>query len=754
MTRKEASAIRRVPWPGSARAGESTLESSLLHRLSGRDQTLLRWMGWRLRLLVGAALIGWAGILWLAHGLGAYNHLHAEWRPTASGAPELVSGGPHAALKAHEGRQLTQLLDSDGLAVATGSLLWGSSPRWGTDDQRRALELADLQQLSAALAQAQVTLVFDDAQRVDVHPMPRGLAGLSGTFWLLSLVSLVLYLVAMVLVLAQPSGRNLLYAVMAICQCANLLLQGIVSSDLPGLPAGFIGLIYPLQTGLDLAVVAAIVHASSLHPHRLPGASAIAAAGWFGAVTVWSGVQQGSLASGWWWIQATYGLYGLAGIGLLAWSHRIEPHPFAVVLQRFGAVACVAWLLLTAFISTTVNQPVLHQSVVLIGPMTWHVFFALVLLFVPFLSRVRPLTREFALLAGVSAVATSLDLLFVAIFSLGQFASLTLALFVALAVYAGARQWTLDRVLGRRAITIEQMFGQLYQVAREVELHPEKAPQLLERLLRDLFDPLEWTIARKRITAARAVADGSTLLLPVPQMLANADPWTTGSIVMRFAHRGRRLFTDEDAQLAGRIVEQLERAIAFDRAVEQGRSEERARLAQDLHDDIGARLLTLMYQAPSQEMESYIRHTLQDLKTLTRGLAAPSHCLSHAIGEWKADLTQRLALANVKLHWHASVDEDVALTVVQWSAWTRVLRELVSNVIAHAGAQNVSVSLRLAGQCWTLEVSDDGHGREPQGWAPGLGVGGVRKRVRQLGGDVAWQELSPRGIRCTVSVLP
>ena len=146
-------------------------------------------------------------------------------------------------------------------------------------------------------------------------------------------------------------------------------------------------------------------------------------------------------------------------------------------------------------------------------------------------------------------------------------------------------------------------------------------------------------------SAIRVVADGSAMMLPVPQLngegAADAvDP--SRSIVLRFAHRGRRLFTSEDARLADRIVEQLRRAVAFDKAVEQGRSEERARLAQDLHDDIGARLLTLMYKAQSPEMEEYVRHTLQDLKTLTRGLAASNHRLSHAAAEWKADLTQRL----------------------------------------------------------------------------------------------------------------
>ncbi|MFY9512487.1 MAG: ATP-binding protein, partial [Rubrivivax sp.] len=224
------------------------------------------------------------------------------------------------------------------------------------------------------------------------------------------------------------------------------------------------------------------------------------------------------------------------------------------------------------------------------------------------------------------------------------------------------------------------------------------------------------------------------------------------ALVLRFARRGQRLFTSEDARLADRIVEQLRRAVAYDKAVERGRNEERQRIAQDLHDDIGARLLTLMYQAQTPEMEDYIRHTLLDLKTLTRGLAAAEHRLSHAAAEWKSDLTQRLTAAHVQLGWSFEVDHDVRLSVVQWSALTRVLRELVSNAIYHAQASQVDVAFSLIGSKLTLSVADDGNGRDPQSWSHGLGLGGVRKRVKLLGGEVRWRENTPRGIVCEVGV--
>jgi signal transduction histidine kinase len=359
--------------------------------------------------------------------------------------------------------------------------------------------------------------------------------------------------------------------------------------------------------------------------------------------------------------------------------------------------------------------------------------------------------REFGLLAAVSSVATALDLLFVATFSLGQFASLTLSLFVSLAVYSGARQWILNRLLGKRTLTTERMFEQVYRIAREVEVHPERTTVLLCELLRELFEPMELTMIDMASATSRVTGDGSTMLVPVP-VLSDEVIDHGESIVIRFSQRGRRLFNSEDARLTNRIVDQLRRAVVYDKAVERGRGEERLRLAQDLHDDIGARLLTLMYKAQSPEIEDYVRHTLQDLKTLTRGLAAPNHRLSHAAAEWKADLTQRLTAAQVELSWSCEIDNDVLLSVTQWSALTRVLRELVSNAIAHSQAQRVDIDFRLDNDRLHLIVSDNGIGRDPKSWSHGLGLGGVRKRIKQLGGEVEWRDFYPHGISCSVTV--
>jgi signal transduction histidine kinase len=504
---------------------------------------------------------------------------------------------------------------------------------------------------------------------------------------------------------------------------------------------------------LDLVSAAAALHAFTLHPLTLPWAGRVSAASW-AMVALFAAITAGVALPGvWWWGQALVLVLGLGTIGVLTQSYKIEPNPFAAVMRRLTLIAVGTFALISLAVAVSSSRAEIQGAALTVGTVVWTLFFASQLLLLPFLSRSKQVLREFAMLAGISTVAASFDLLFVAVFSLGAFTSLTLAVFVALGVYAAVRQWMLNQLMGSTVLTTERTFEQLYRVAREVQERPHRYMPLLTQLLRDLFEPLEVLRVDRSAALARVVGGGSALLVPVRQAAGNEDDIGTPTLLLlRFARRGQRLFTEDDARLADRVVEQLRRAVAYDKAVERGRSEERHRIAQDLHDDIGARLLTLMYKAPSPEVEEYIRHTLQDLKTLTRGLAASEHRLSHAAAEWKSDLTQRLTAAHVELGWSFSFDRDVRLTVVQWSALTRVLRELISNTLYHAQATRVDVSFTLHGTVLSLQVADDGLGTAPQGWSHGLGLGGVRKRVKLLGGEVRWRERPPRGIVCEVRV--
>jgi signal transduction histidine kinase len=717
----------------------------------------------RRRLLVSMALLGCVAIFVLAHLLANRATVLGHWSAGERGELLLLSS-ERPALAGLQGRTLVGIAKAGGTSsadlVPLDASLLHRAPRWQPQDQARARSLAQNAALDTALAQGSVQLHFSGGETVDVATELRGYAGLGWWFWPLVGAALALYLFGWALLLARPQARNVLFLVITLCQAGNLLL--IAVQTLPGLGLGLppqlplLGLDLGLRFALDVITAAAITHAFALHPKHLAQARAVAAGVWATALVATLVVGSGVLHQAWWWAQAVCVGMGGASLLVMAHSYRLEPNPYALALRRLALAALGTLLLVTVAVAAACDRPTLAHGVAVGASVAWYLFLASLLMLAPFLAGSRQLLREFALLAGISTVAASLDLLFVALFSLGPFTSLALAVFVSVALYTSARQVLLNQMLGSRALTTERTFEQLYRAARAVQAQPARYSAVIAQLLQELFEPLQCSpvAAAGRVPSQAQVSSaGSALVVPVwAPGGGNLDPETgaAAGLVLRFAQRGQRLFTSEDALLADRVVEQLRRAVAYDHAVERGRTEERLRLAQDLHDDIGARLLTLMYQAPNPEMEDYIRHTLQDLKTLTRGLAASQHRLSHAAAEWKADLTQRLTAARAELVWTFTSDHDAQLSVVQWSALTRILRELVTNALYHGNATRVEVVFTLQAQTLHLAVLDDGQGHNPQSWAHGLGLGGVRKRVKLLGGEVAWADNPPRGIACRV----
>lgn len=724
---------------------------------------LPRWLGWRLRLLVGTVLLGCLMVFGVAQWLTGLPKLPVSLRATPQGQVKLHSVD-YPTLQRLEGQGVEglrfELPQAQGPArtfdIPIDVLLLQRSGRWISDPlerQRFVAHHARMDQVLASWSPSGMTaqLRLSQAPPEPILIAPRGWMGLTPLFWLLSVMALMVLAVGAVVLLAGPQWRNVAFALLTLSQSGQLMFIAIETNLDVFAPGWFVALDTPLRMVFDLVCAAAMVQVAVLHPRRLKAWPGYTALGWLAAAALWFGLWPLRTGASWWALHLGCMALMLAAIALMSAAHQADPHPFTLVLRRFTLITLVTWVLLSLAVAKGVTRPDMQLNITIFGVMTWHVFVATQLLLSPYLSRSKQILQEFSLLAASSTIAASLDLLFVAVFSLGQFTSMTLSLFLAFGAYLIVRRWLMTRLPGRDSLTMERLFQRLYRIAREVERHPDTLDASLMRLMRELFDPLEVTLVQGHVPTTALRGNGSVLLVPLPR--AAHDHGTLRHVlVLRHSHKGQRLFTTADASLAERIVEQLQRALSFDQAVEQGRSEERLRIAQDLHDDIGARLLTLMYQAPNGEIEEYIRHTIQDLKTLTRGLAAQSHGLAEAAGEWKRDLSHRLGAARCELDWKLQLDADMTLSMVQWSALTRILRELVSNAISHAKANKVQVTLRLAQDQLSLVVQDNGVGRAPASWSHGLGLGGVRKRVKQLNGSVRWLEAEPKGIRCEVVV--
>ncbi len=697
-----------------------------------------------LGLLAAAVLVLWMRLL--ASG----PHLPLDWQLHDDGMAT-VAPNRQPALAPWTGHAVEELVSPQGQRLALPQLGDQQAQRWIVQDAQRARQQQRQAQIAQVLAQPQLTWVFSPAGTALADVPSRGLSGLGLASWLLCALTGALLLAAAVVLLTNPGLPAGLFVLMALAQSLNLLL--LAGELLPGLgtPAWMVSYALLLGRWADVVMAAALVHLAAHYPRRIAVARPWAAGIWGLAALLLAALGQQLLPGAWWWAQAWTLLCGALAVGLLLRSERADGGPLARLLRYLVLAALSTHVLIGLANAWSTQDSPQPYAIALAGLVVWHVFVASLLLLGPFLSRSRRVMRELALLAGVSTVAAALDLLLETGTALDNVVSLLLALGVSTGLYLLAKRWVLSQLTGSAGISGERLFDSLYRMARALEPAPDQAGPQLTALLREVFNPLQIAQATQTVTRVKLLQDGSTLVVPIPAMAEGPDArHLAGSIVLRHAHHGQRLFSPDDQNLVERLIEQLSRAVAYDRAVERGRTEERTRIAQDLHDDIGARLLTLMYKAPNAEIEEYIRHTLQDLKTLTRGLAASNHRLSHAAAEWKADLSQRLNATGCDLHWSFSADRDIILNVVQWSGLTRIMRELVNNIISHAQATQVEVSVQVDRGRLALVICDDGIGRAPAHWSHGLGLGGVRKRAKLLGGQVQWLEAQPRGIRCEV----
>lgn len=716
-------------------------------------------------------------LVWLL-ALSGSPHLPGEWRGDAAGQLWLVGSGSQAAPQAQQalapvvGQRLVQVTGPGGQswAASAEALAWPISVR--VDADGRAAQRSTQADLAALLRQPSLQLQFEHGQTVSLAPVHRGLTGLSVSSWLLLGGAWLLALAGGAVANSRPGPASRWFALLAGAQAVNLALHAAATGPGLGWAPAWAVQAWPLQRLSDAVTGVALLQLLLHHPRPWPGpglhrpaltwlplasglAGTAAMAGWLGAPAErlawpWAAIETLTWAGAALWLQrrAAQASPSVAG--------RQLGRALSLGVLALAALLCaLAWA--GAHNATTFARVApAWFSTVLAGVLT-----AMAWPMLPMQAR-----RQVSALAGLGLGAVLLwgglsSVLGLALATEAAVTPLALALAPVLVGCAAVTMAGLLHASQTRAQAAgmeqraEHLFDTLYRAARALERTPERAHEQVGDLLRSVFDPRTLTHTRRTVSRVKVSTDGLTLAVPLPAA-ATHDParagWSPGTLVLHHAHQGRQRFGAEDRQLAERLMDQLRRAVVYDQAVERGRSEERTRIAQDLHDDIGARLLTLMYKAPNAEIEGYIRHTLQDLKTLTRGLAAANPRLSHAAAEWKADIAQRLQAAGCDLRWSYQAEGDTVLSVVEWSGLTRVLRELVNNILAHAQATQVDIVLQLKAQQLHLSVSDDGQGQSPETWSHGLGLGGVRKRVKLLGGQVRWQAQSPRGICCLVQV--
>ena len=186
----------------------------------------------------------------------------------------------------------------------------------------------------------------------------------------------------------------------------------------------------------------------------------------------------------------------------------------------------------------------------------------------------------------------------------------------------------------------------------------------------------------------------------------------------------------------------------------QTEERERRRIATEIHDRIGQSLAvnkiqlgSLQAEIDSQDLKTkieYIREllsqTIRDTRTLTFELSPP---VLYELGlqaalEWLAEIVRKQSGLKVDV---AGDGSDQRLDAEKRVLLFRICRELLFNVVKHAGANRARLSLRGDGAAIMVKISDDGTGFDPDllraGYDPfkrGFGLFSIREQLQHHGG--------------------
>jgi ligand-binding sensor domain-containing protein/signal transduction histidine kinase len=253
-------------------------------------------------------------------------------------------------------------------------------------------------------------------------------------------------------------------------------------------------------------------------------------------------------------------------------------------------------------------------------------------------------------------------------------------------------------------------------------------------------------------------ADGVSSERPAALRLTVAPFWWERRLIQGSAAAALLLVTGFGVRqislrrVRARLAE-LERARSLDR--------ERARIARDLHDDLGSRLahIAMLAQTPGVtdpdgrilRAASEAAHTMDELVWTVNARHDTVESFAHYLGQFAEEY---VAAAGLRCRLEIPVDlSERALAADVRRHLYLASKEAVTNAVKHARATEVGVTVHLADSALVLEIRDDGRGLPAGDLGPsGNGLKNLRERMRAAGGTLEIESAAGSGtrIRCRV----
>lgn len=340
--------------------------------------------------------------------------------------------------------------------------------------------------------------------------------------------------------------------------------------------------------------------------------------------------------------------------------------------------------------------------------------------------------------SGGVVVLLGIDIALISIVALDRLPAFSIALLAVAFCYLPAREQIARLLMGGPRLSQDQLFDLITDVGLAATA-PEQRRRL-HLLMQSVFNPIEISDCASDVPQGQIGHGGETMDLPG---LGLVPP-----LRLRWAHRGRRLFSPGDLRQALTLLNMVQQILDRRRAYEAGVEEERRRINRDIHDNIGIQLLGALHSSVLPRKDVLIRQALTDLREIISNSEGDAPALPVLVADLRSEITEHLVAAEIAVTWDLPDLPDFPLAPSAVIALRAILREAAGNIIRHSGARHAVIRLSVRGDSVGalppqvhISVTDDGTGAMPKagdagGPREGHGLGNLRQRAEMQGGHL------------------
>ncbi|HTD93381.1 MAG TPA: ATP-binding protein, partial [Chitinophagaceae bacterium] len=197
------------------------------------------------------------------------------------------------------------------------------------------------------------------------------------------------------------------------------------------------------------------------------------------------------------------------------------------------------------------------------------------------------------------------------------------------------------------------------------------------------------------------------------------------------------------------------------RAIIKGQEKERDHIGQELHDNVnqilvGTKMYLNMAGGKNEELKEMIRYPLelidasiQEIRVLTSRYVTPMKDID--LQELLQGLMDKLKDASsVAIEFDyfvtSDIEDELKLNIY------RIIQEQINNVVKHAEATHLNVTVK--GDCNFIDiaVADDGKGFDPATKRKGIGISNMTNRVESFNGEIHIESAPGKGCRTSIRI--